>query len=698
MKKFWAIRFSVILCVVGGFIPGRLQAVGDSLQVAVVNTLTQVGNLRFVERDATNILLRVMDENGQAFKALNIDQVRITRGAAHAKILKVASLAAVQETNLNVVLTLDNSSSMQMSTRELLQSVKRLLNTLRARSQISLVIFSEMDDLYSKSQNVYRGKKINVSHYPFMTNVDSLFQFIQSRYEASRLSSKTYLYDAILTGLEQFQKLPANLLRVMVLFSDGADLGSTFDFDDALEAARAAGVTIYSIDYSATSQIEPDLKKISLATPQGKIYKAKKATDLLPVFDELSKELITEFQVTYHFPVPPTGSIQFAADTLKVTRRNLVDEFPCLTYLFFDSAAAAIDARYHLFTTPAEAANFDAETITTALDKYYHLLNVIGSRAQKNPQAKLTLTGCNMNLGAEQGNVALAKQRAQVVSQYLQNIWGIAADRIKIVAQNLPAKPSSSKLATGRAENRCVEIFSPDYNIIRPVRSQVTELLYQPEIGYFQTDLQVPEGLKELKFCARAAERELTTLKFDELKTVINWNWIDAAGEKLHALNEMEYLIKITDHEGLFFQSEAKVIPIKEASHSTAIIQATQDTLFEKFSLILFDFNSAELGANNQNLMQRVLDVYQRHPQANFRVLGYSDDIGSEEYNLKLSTARAKIALTTLRRMGIPESALSLRGYGESNPIFSNGMPEGRFLNRTVQILIGYPNTGITNK
>ena len=88
--------------------------------------------------------------------------------------------------------------------------------------------------------------------------------------------------------------------------------------------------------------------------------------------------------------------------------------------------------------------------------------------------------------------------------------------------------------------------------------------------------------------------------------------------------------------------------------------------------------------------MQKVLARFLEHPNATMKIYGYSDTIGDEEYNLKLSTQRAKTAYDILVRLGIPIEKLSYRGYGEINPIFSNKTPEGRFLNRTVQIYISY--------
>jgi len=51
----------------------------DSLEVNVINTDTKVGNLRFIVRDSSNLILRVMDEDGTAFKTLNKNQVSISR-------------------------------------------------------------------------------------------------------------------------------------------------------------------------------------------------------------------------------------------------------------------------------------------------------------------------------------------------------------------------------------------------------------------------------------------------------------------------------------------------------------------------------------------------------------------------------------------------------------------------------------------
>ncbi len=405
MSRYNLINFTIIMVLIIHLFLNSANAENDSLQVRIINTPQKVGSMRFVERDSGNFILRVMDESGDAFPQLSPNQVQVSRGDKNAKIMKVVPLSASIETNLNVLLALDNSASMNQSTRELLTSTQLLLNSLRDRSRIALLFFDESNKTAASQRNYVDEKLVKVSFYDFIERTDEVMRITRLNYASRNLSMRTYLYDEILLGLERFKNIPANLLKILIVLSDGADHGSEFGFDTVLKAAKATGVTIYAIDYSPESDVNEILEKIVRVTPQGKIFKAKSAADLIPAFEILSKEIITEFQVTYHFPVPPSGTIQFEGQNLLIKTRKLKDEFPMLNYVFFDSNSAEINNRYQSFTSAEAAATFDETTIARSLDKYYHLLNIIGSRAQADSTALLTITGCNMNIGAEKGNL-----------------------------------------------------------------------------------------------------------------------------------------------------------------------------------------------------------------------------------------------------------------------------------------------------
>jgi OOP family OmpA-OmpF porin len=70
------------------------------------------------------------------------------------------------------------------------------------------------------------------------------------------------------------------------------------------------------------------------------------------------------------------------------------------------------------------------------------------------------------------------------------------------------------------------------------------------------------------------------------------------------------------------------------------------------------------------------------------RIAGHTDNIGSEEYNQRLSEARAKAVYEYLISRGISADRLSYIGYGESRPIDTNETSEGRQNNRRVELEI----------
>ncbi|MBR0564797.1 OmpA family protein [Azoarcus sp. L1K30] len=69
-------------------------------------------------------------------------------------------------------------------------------------------------------------------------------------------------------------------------------------------------------------------------------------------------------------------------------------------------------------------------------------------------------------------------------------------------------------------------------------------------------------------------------------------------------------------------------------------------------------------------------------------VIGHTDNLGSPERNINLSTERAKAVSEALIALGIEESRVAFEGHGEAEPIAPNDSREGRAVNRRVDILI----------
>lgn len=71
-----------------------------------------------------------------------------------------------------------------------------------------------------------------------------------------------------------------------------------------------------------------------------------------------------------------------------------------------------------------------------------------------------------------------------------------------------------------------------------------------------------------------------------------------------------------------------------------------------------------------------------------FEIAGYTDNIGSEEYNLQLGEKRADAVRNYLNQKGIPLHALNVISYGEADPVADNSTPEGRAHNRRVVVRV----------
>jgi len=99
-----------------------------------------------------------------------------------------------------------------------------------------------------------------------------------------------------------------------------------------------------------------------------------------------------------------------------------------------------------------------------------------------------------------------------------------------------------------------------------------------------------------------------------------------------------------------------------------------------------FEFNKAVLLPNAYTLLAPVISTMKQDSTIRFKVAGYTDAIGSVEYNLDLSRRRAQAVVDYIVSQGIDGTRFEVTGMGKSDPIATNSTPEGRAMNRRVEI------------
>ena len=106
---------------------------------------------------------------------------------------------------------------------------------------------------------------------------------------------------------------------------------------------------------------------------------------------------------------------------------------------------------------------------------------------------------------------------------------------------------------------------------------------------------------------------------------------------------------------------------------------------------ILFDYNSFALRAESKSTLQTLADNFRRYPEEQISVEGHTDNVGSDDYNQRLSEQRAGGVRDYLVDQGVNNGRVVAVGFGETRPKATNDTPEGRQLNRRVEIHITTP-------
>jgi outer membrane protein OmpA-like peptidoglycan-associated protein len=103
---------------------------------------------------------------------------------------------------------------------------------------------------------------------------------------------------------------------------------------------------------------------------------------------------------------------------------------------------------------------------------------------------------------------------------------------------------------------------------------------------------------------------------------------------------------------------------------------------------ILYPFNSTEILPAGKTNLQELANSLQKYPNSDILIVGHTDSVGTDAYNLDLSQRRAQAASAYLQSLGVPANRLQIQGRGESEPVQPNDTEEGRARNRRVEIAI----------
>jgi outer membrane protein OmpA-like peptidoglycan-associated protein len=364
--------------------------------------------------------------------------------------------------------------------------------------------------------------------------------------------------------------------------------------------------------------------------------------------------------------------------TINVSTQYVTEALPVLPAVFFDPQTITISPRYHQVEKGADFKLSDVAPRTTAVHR--DILNIIGERMQKNPNFSVRLRG-TADPTTESSDCDLAQKRANAVKEYLIRVWGIADSRIAVQSGGscAPDRPTRRLSEEGYAENRRVEIFSDNLDLLASVakrRFNEARTVDPPRLQFDPTGTST-RFVTDWELEATSGAQQLFAQSGKGLPSVTMQDLSITVADKMRSGEPVDVRLKING------------IRRSTASATTQLVvkKDTMNTELERLTLTLFEVASDEISTIAE---EQIRTFVENVPTGSTVIVrGFADMLGNAEFNKKLSQKRADAVCETIKKYLRKKVDIQCNDITTDKfppGIESYATPEERFLSRTVQI------------
>ncbi|MDP2723142.1 MAG: OmpA family protein [Bacteroidales bacterium] len=135
-------------------------------------------------------------------------------------------------------------------------------------------------------------------------------------------------------------------------------------------------------------------------------------------------------------------------------------------------------------------------------------------------------------------------------------------------------------------------------------------------------------------------------------------------------------------------QMDKQAREIEQTVPDAKVERVGEGIVVEFSSNVLFGFDQSNLSTDAKINLNKLVKVLNAFPDTDIEVQGHTDSKGSEAYNNSLSLDRAAEVSDYLSQNGVATNRISIKGFGETVPKYSNSTADGRSQNRRVEFLI----------
>lgn len=449
-----------------------------------------------------------------------------------------------------------------------------------------------------------------------------------------------------------------------------------------------------SFQYALSPVLNDNNWKVhSLRAGVGVSYVLESAPVIMPT--KIEEVIPTPQPIAPPPPAPPialldvynttSGKVEDYAEVSIVEHRT-TDVLPLLPYIFFEQSSSELSDKYKRLSTATINEFKESYLGNEQLNVYYHLLNIIGARMKKYPTSSITLIGC-IESDDEWKVKNLAQKRTRSIVDYLVNVWGIDKGRINIKQRVLPLYPSTQRIADGRNENRRVEVESDDKRVLAPVYVRSIQRSVQPDGLVIKPSVVYSGKINESSIELADSKGSVLWSRSQQGSNPVEVSSSEAKLNTIKFAEPIKAKVNIVSDDKRISSAERSIPVRKSYTSSRGNSEIVKDTMIERYSMILFNFDRASTIETNNQIISMIRSRIRT--SSTVSIEGMTDYIGRKRNNLRLSDSRANAVESSILQFIRPVEIHSI-GLGEVE-LFDNTSPEGRFYNRRVLIEIATP-------